>query len=191
MQLAEAMFSRTRAAVLAALVMAPEAELHGRELARRCGLDSAGVLSELDLLEQLGVLASRRLGRLRLFRLDPRCPIAPELRSIMRKTAGLRDVLAGALEPLAPLIELAYVYGSMASGQPRPHSDVDVMVVGRAGSMQLAEALEPLQQVLGREVNASVYKPAEYWKKIALGRGFPYTAHSGPKIMLLGEIDAT
>lgn len=191
MQLAETLLSRTRAAVLAALVMAPEAELHGRELARRCGLDSAGVLSELVMLEELGVLASRRLGRLRLFRLDPRCPIAPELRSMMRKTAGLADVLASALRPLAPLIELAYVYGSMAADRPRPHSDVDVMVVGSASSMQVAEALEPLQQALGREVNATVYRTAEYRKKIGLGRGFPYTAHTGPKILLLGEIDAT
>jgi predicted nucleotidyltransferase len=114
-------------------------------------------------------------------------PVYAELAALVRKTGGLADVLRAALLPLAADIELAYIYGSQAAGTARPDSDVDVMVVGRAGSDDVYEALERSAETLGRAVNPTVYPADEYWSKVRRQRGFPYTAHSGPRIMLVGD----
>ncbi|MGB2982727.1 MAG: hypothetical protein WBC63_02565, partial [Candidatus Bipolaricaulia bacterium] len=45
-----------------------------------------------------------------IYRLNPRCPIHDELRSIIHKTVGLAGVMREALEPFADRIELAYMY---------------------------------------------------------------------------------
>jgi hypothetical protein len=46
--------------VLAGLALAPELELHVREVAQRGGLDAPGVMRELRLLERHGIYTKRR-----------------------------------------------------------------------------------------------------------------------------------
>jgi predicted nucleotidyltransferase len=167
--------------------MAPEQELHGREIARRTGLDATGVMRELKLLERLGIVSSRPVGRRVMYTLNRASQIYEEMSSIIRKTAGLADVLCNALAPMSEKIELAYVYGSQATGQARPDSDVDVMVVGSVSSLEVYDAMERSSFLLKRAVNPTVYTPAVYWEKVKRGRGFPFTAHSGPRIQLMGE----
>jgi hypothetical protein len=45
-------------------------------------------------------------------------------------------------------------------------SDVDVMVIGRAGIADLSPALRKAEERLGREVNVTVYSPEEFREKI-------------------------
>jgi predicted nucleotidyltransferase len=178
-----------RGAVLATLIMAPEPELHVREIARRTGGDPSGVMRELRHLEEYGIVASRTQGGQKLYRMNPDCPVFPELASLVRKTAGLAELIRSALHPLLQQIEQAYIYGSQAAGTARPQSDVDVMVVGDVSSFDIYSALEACASQLGRAVNPTVFCPGEYRAKVKLHRGFPYTAHSGPRIQLFGGTD--
>ena len=52
--------------------------------------------------------------------------------AIVRKTIGLREPLRAALAPLADDIEYAFVFGSVAAGQDRANSDIDLMVVAHS-----------------------------------------------------------
>src|SRR5205814_2533092 len=101
------------------------------------------------------------------YRADPDCPILPELSSMLVKTAAVADVLREALTPLAKRIRLAFIHGSLAEGRERSGSDVDLIVVGDAPGGDLAVALRPLHEQLGREVNFSRYSPAESSEKLA------------------------
>jgi DNA-binding transcriptional ArsR family regulator len=184
--LGETLFSGTRAAVLGVLVLSREPELHVREIARRGGVAAPNASRELAQLEQAGVVRARQAGRQRFYRMDPDCSVYHELTAIVRKTSGLAEVLRAALEPLTGRIELAYIYGSMASGKAQAHSDVDVLIVGELDSIAAAEALSECERDLGRPVNVTIYPAAEYRQKLARGAGFPFTAHSGPRILLLG-----
>ena len=47
-------------------------------------------------------------------------------------------VLRRALAPLAPRVRAAFIYGSIASGEARPESDVDVMVIGEVARIDAA-----------------------------------------------------
>ncbi|MCH7472174.1 nucleotidyltransferase domain-containing protein [bacterium] len=181
-------FSRVRTAVLARLLL-DSREWHARELARVLGMNHAAVGRELRSMAAVGIANCRRSGNRLYYSANEKCPVYTELAAIMRKTAGLADVIRAALAPLAERIELAYIFGSQAAGNVRPHSDIDVIVVGSVSSMELVEALMDCEKQLGREVNTSVYPPVEYREKLRLGHGFPFTVNSGPRISLIGEAD--
>jgi len=98
-------------------------------------------------------------------------------------------VLRDALLPLGKKVALAFVFGSVAAGSERPGSDVDLMVLGTASFADLARALAPAQEVLGREVNPTVMAPREFARKLAANDGFALSVAKGPRIWLIGGED--
>lgn len=185
--LAEQLLGSSRAAVLAALLLRPGEALHVRELARITGVSPGTLHRELRALTGLGLLQRRETGRQVYYTADRSSPVFEELAGILRKTAGLADVLRGALAPLAAQVRLAFVYGSMAAGGAKPHSDVDVMVLGDATFADVVRAVHPAQAALGREVNPTVMKPAEFTRKLRAGDGFAASVLRQPKIWLIGS----
>ena len=107
----------------------------------------------------------------------------------MVKTAGVGDILRAALAPLVDRIAIAFIYGFMAHGEEYRDSDVDVLVVGDATFVEIAEVLGPTQETLRREVNPTVYPPAEFQSKVADGHHFLKSVLSGSKIYLVGDED--
>lgn len=61
-------------------------EGYAREIARFFSTDLAPIQKQLEKLENGGVLASRLVGRTRLFSFDPRYPMIDELRALLEKT---------------------------------------------------------------------------------------------------------
>jgi predicted nucleotidyltransferase len=143
-------------------------------------------MRELHSLREAGILVSRDVGRQVIYRLNPECPIVEELRSIVRKTVGLAGVLRAALEPLADRIDLAFVYGSHASGEARPDSDVDLMVVGAVSLRELSSPLREAGRRLQREINPTLYTPEDYQQELNTNDSFVARVHAGPRIALLG-----
>lgn len=185
--LAHHLFGQTRSRVLSALLLRPDSTWHVRELARMTGASPGSLHRELRSLAGLGLLQREEIGRQVHYRANRDSPVFDELAGMLRKTAGLADVLHEALEPLSKRIEVAFVYGSMASGKERAHSDVDVMVLGDADFAALVRALSPTQQVLGREVNVTPMKPAAFAAKLRERDGFALDVMNGAKIFLMGN----
>ena len=87
-------------------------------------------------------------------------------------------------------MELAFVFGSMASGNAHAGSDVNMLVVGSVGFGEVVEALYPAQAVLGREINPKVMTPAEWAQKRTEGSPFVQELLTQPRLMLHGAPDA-
>ena len=187
--IAHHLLGQTRSAVLATLLLRPEAALHVRELARLTGTSPGSLHRELRALTELGLLTREAIGRQVHYRANRDSPVFDELAGLLRKTAGLADVLRSALAPLAERITLAFIYGSVASGTERPLSDVDVMVLGDADFASLVRALAPAQATLRREVNVTPMKPAAFAAKLHAGDGFAASVLRGDKIWLMGNDD--
>jgi predicted nucleotidyltransferase len=184
--LTEALFPRSRSAVLSALTAAGDEGLHLREVARRTELNSKTVMRELHALRDAGILASRDVGRQVVYRLNPDCPIVDELRSIIRKTVGLAGVLQAALEPFAERIVQAYVYGSHARGEERVDSDVDLMMVGSVSLRELSSSLREAGRSLRRTINPTLYTAEAYKKELKVRDSFVSRVHHGPRLDLVG-----
>jgi predicted nucleotidyltransferase len=121
------------------------------------------------------------------FQANRECAVFNEIRSIVVKTAGLGDVLRSALEGLGDAINLAFVYGSMARGNDRAGSDVDLLVVGDAEYKKVNSELVQAQKILGREINPTVFPPEEFRKKAKAGSHFLSTVLKDKKIFIKGN----
>lgn len=175
-----------RRKVLALLLMKPQNWVHLRELARLTGASPGTLKKELDALMAAGLLKSQKVGNQTQFSANAEHPVYPELSGLIRKTTGLHDVLASALQPLAELVEVVFVFGSMASATEGTHSDVDVMVIGDASFGQVVNAFYESQTTLGREINPKVMTRAEWQDKLHAGNKFVNELVAKPKLFIVG-----
>jgi len=183
------LFGAYRRDALALLLLHPEESLHVREIARAIGKAPGTLLRELNALAGAGVLTRKPVGNQVHFQANPACPIYEDLRSILKKTVGVADVLREALAPLGGKVRAAFVYGSVARGDERARSDLDVMVVGEASFGDVVAALAPAQESLRREVNPNVYPALEFRKKLAAGDPFLKRVLAERKIFIVGGED--
>ncbi|MBI5613103.1 MAG: nucleotidyltransferase domain-containing protein [Gammaproteobacteria bacterium] len=184
--LAALFFGAYRRQVLSLLLLHPGESLHLREIARVTHTQPGTLRRELAQLTKAGVLSREKLGNLIRYKADPACPIYDELRGILKKTAGVADVLRAGLASLSGKISVAFVYGSIASGAERRASDIDIMVVGSASFEEVVRALHASQDELRREINPNVYSTAEFKKKAKEKGGFLSRVLGEPKLFILG-----
>lgn len=71
---------------------------------------------------------------------------------------------------------------SIASGQARAGSDVDMFVVGDVTLAEAASAIKSAQDRLDREINPSVYPVSEFRRKLAAGHHFLTSVMKEPRI---------
>lgn len=186
---AKALFgAEARVAVLTWLCQHLDEPVHTRELARRCGLTPNQASQQLHRLERVGLLRSRRVGRNRVYEVDPDFPLLPELRSIILKTTGLAGRLQEALVDLP--IEVAFIFGSVAAGEESQESDVDLMVVGEVSGPALAAVTQPLQAEIGRAINATRYRASEFRAKVQANDPFLSQVLEEPVVFVKGGSDA-
>ena len=182
-------FGAYRRQVLGLLLLHPDESFHLREIARVTGTQPGTLRRELAQLADAGVLTRERMGNLMRYQADPACPIYDELRGILKKTAGVGDVLREALAPLADKITFAFVYGSVASGAERRASDIDIMIVGTVSFEEVVRALHPGQEKLRREISPNVYGLAEFKRKVKEKGSFLVRVLRDPKLFILGRED--
>ena len=189
--IAEALFGQTRRAVLALLFGASADAFYLREIVRLTGTGMGAVQRELRQLVEAGLVDRRPHGKQVYFSANPRSPVYQELVGLLTKTAGLADVLRRGLAPLAKQkkIVFAFVYGSVATASQRAESDVDLLVIGDATLRDVIPALQPAQERLAREINPTIYSPAEFRDRLHQGEHFISRILDRPKIMLVGSED--
>ncbi len=185
--LADALFSTTQQRVLAYLFGQPERSYFATELIELTGGGSGAVQRELARLEQSGLVTVTRMGTQKHYQANPKSPIFAELCAIVQKTVGLAEPLREALAPLAKRITAAFVFGSVAKRRDTAASDIDVLVL--SDSVDYADVFAALQFAeakLGRTINPTVYKPADWRKKRKSGNAFVVKVSAQPKLFVIG-----
>jgi predicted nucleotidyltransferase len=79
------------------------------------------------------------------------------------------------------------VYGSIARGEEKASSDVDLMVVGEPSFSDVVSALAKIETKLGREVNPTVYGPQEFREKLAAKNHFLSVVAREKKLFVIGD----
>ena len=103
--------------------------------------------------------------------------------SVMVKT--LREALQGVKG-----VEVALVFGSVARGAEGAASDLDILVLGSASELKLNAALRPAGRALGRAVHATACTIESFKNQLRGGESFALGIVQGPRIALIGELDA-
>ena len=180
--------SATEARLLALLTSTPGKEFHTRDLIRRIDGSPRPVQLALEKLLRQGLVESRRLGPLRMWRMDPANPLYPALRELYARTVGLVAQLRTLLEREAGL-RYAFVFGSYARGDDDVRSDVDVLIVGDLRGNDLLGRLQSLEATLSREINPVVWSESELLTRARERAPFLMTLLGEPKIWIVGDED--
>jgi len=180
------LLGKTRLSILSLLLPQPERKLYLREIVRMTGAGQGGVQRELKKLASVGILTKTYEGNLTYYQANRMSPVFDDLKGLVEKTAAIPGAVRAALLPLADSIEHAFLYGSIARGEDRADSDIDLMVVGDAAFFDVVTAVSELQESLGREINPTVFTPTEFRLRIEEGDHFLTRVMSEERVDLMG-----
>ena len=184
-RLAELLSSRARAEIFRLLLSGTGEELHVREIERRSGLNESTLRQELRKLVRLDLVQSRKDSNRVYYRAKTENPLYPEIRNLVLKTSGLADILKSALADKR--IRVAFVFGSVARGEEKAGSDVDLMVIGQLGLRDLSGLLSGVEEKIGREVNPYVLQEAEFRKRVRTKEHFVSQVMESSKLFIIGS----
>ncbi len=183
------LFGQTRARVLTLLFGAPDESFFIRQIAREIETSVGSVTRELNLLAKVGLVERSMLGSQVFYQANREHPAFPELRALLAKTTGVFHLIRTALMPLAPRIDFAFVYGSVARGEETASSDIDMMVVGNVTLDEILDAVSPLERYLRRPVNPTIYTLKDLKLRLNSGNHFLRSLEGSRKVFLIGEED--
>jgi uncharacterized protein len=187
--LANLLFGRTRGAVLALLYGRADQSFYTREIARQVDASVGAVQRELESLSKVGLIVRKPVGSQVFYQANRGTPVFREMQALVNKTIGVFGVLRSALRTLAKQIVVAFVYGSVAREEETAHSDVDLIVIGKASLDRVLSRLSAIEKDIGREIHPTVYSVAEFKSKVASGNHFLTAVLKGKKVFLLGDED--
>jgi len=183
--LAKILSSQIRAGIFGILFGMRERPVHMREIERLSGFAIGTIQQELRKLKELDLVTRRRDGNRVYYEANVLHPLYPEIRSMVLKTVGLVGILRSALEE-SPDIRAAFIYGSIAKGEEKAGSDLDLMIIGELGLRKLTAMLYGTSERIGREVNPHVISPAEFRKKRKEGDHFLSSVLREPRVFIIG-----
>jgi len=186
---ASALFPRSRRAVLGILYGDPESRYYLREIIEMAGLGSGQVQRELTRLSEAGIIRRFKEGRHVYFQANPACPVYDELRSLVTRSLGAGAVVSNSLEALADRSQVESVYGSVARGEERSESDIDLLVVGDVSFGELVEALAGAESQLRREIHTTLFSAEEFRTRLARRDHFLESVVKEKKILVIGDED--
>lgn len=185
----EALFSSTQQRVLGLIFGQPERSFFATEVIARVGAGSGAVQRELKKLADSGLVTVTRIGNQKHFQANAAAPIFEELCALMRKTVGLAEPLREALAPAAADIDVALVYGSVAKGFATAASDVDLLVVSDALTLEaLFGLLQSAEHALGRTINPTLYNREEFQRRLDEHNPFLERVLAGDTLILHGSL---
>ncbi|HEY8132729.1 MAG TPA: nucleotidyltransferase domain-containing protein [Thermoanaerobaculia bacterium] len=187
---ASTLFPTVRRGVLGVTFRDPRRWWYLSELADALGTSPSSLQREVESLAASGILEVRRDGKRTYYRAHAKSAIFKELGGIVRKTMGVAPQIQAALTPLSDRIVLALVYGSVAGGDDRADSDVDVLVVSDHMTLEeLYRRLAPVERSLRRKVNPTLYTTDEFRRRHRSRNPFLEEVLGGQRVVLIGSED--
>ena len=184
---AYALFGQVRRGLLSLFFLNPDHTYYFREIRDIIGSGSGAVHRELTNLVDAGLVTFVKQGNQHRYRVNRESPVFWELHSFLKKTTGLPHQIGNALAQLKSEIELVFIFGSYASGEIRPESDVDLMVIGDVEFQDIVSAIHSIQETAGREINPVLYSPGSFRER--LDSGFIQGIIKSPRLYLIGGED--
>jgi predicted transcriptional regulator with HTH domain len=174
--------SAIRAEVLALLLNNPEEKFYMREIATLVRKNPSGVKRELDNLEKMGILTSKKVANLKYFQAEKKSPLFAELKNLIAKSLGIHGALKALLK--TSNVKTAFIYGPYAESE-----DADTVNLLIAGVNTLPmESIREIEEKFGKKVHITVIDENEFKGRKESGEAELEKLLSGNKIMLMGKL---
>lgn len=178
---------RAVVSLLRLFLLHPDRDFYQRELTDLAGERLFLIQRALARLVQAGLINQTSRGNRVYYRANQSHPAFEDLKAVIFKTVGLGDTFRAQLARLGDRVKVAFLYGSVARGEETTSSDVDIMLVGDLSGREVASIFAPVRKMLNREINPSVYRPAEFRRRFKERHPFVVTVLNEPRLFLLGD----
>lgn len=156
--------SRHQAELLTRLLLHADKEFTLSELAEHLKVPPTTLQREAQRLAEVELIRSRKVGRTRLYSANPTHPATGPLTQLVMMSFGPIEVIAE--EFAIKGVEQVVIFGSWAAryaDQPGPPpKDIDVLVIGSAGELDVFAAADRAQQRINIEVNPVRATPQQW-----------------------------
>jgi hypothetical protein len=183
-RLIELLGGKDRLALLRALFLDPSRRFTNQQLAEETGIFPGNAHKLLARWTAIGLVEKSAEGRNITYRAASD-PALAGLRELLLRN----DVLLADLRTALPAaVETAVVFGSVARGEERAGSDIDVLALGpELSEIKVNAALRPVGRKHRREINVSCFSPEEFERLLARGDAFARSVVTQRTIPLKGE----
>jgi predicted DNA-binding protein YlxM (UPF0122 family) len=151
--------SKTRIRILLRFFLNSETRSYLRELAKEFNVSSNAVREELNQLTKTNLLISEKKGRLVYYQANKHHPLFAEIKSMVRKVAGIDQVIDNIASRLGEL-KCAYLIGDYAEG--RDTGIIDIFLVGDIDQYQLNDLSRKTERYINRKIRSLVLNEDEF-----------------------------
>jgi predicted nucleotidyltransferase len=183
----DALFSKTKQNILYTTLTNPDKWWYLSDLAKSINTSPSSLQRDLLIMTSTGILEKRQEGNRIYYRANRECPVFDELQGIIVKTVGIRDKLFFALKPISKKISVAFIFGSIARREEMSISDVDIMIIGETTISDVVKMLKPVEKIIDREINPTVYQINEFKKRLKDKNNFLMEVMEGEKVFIIGN----
>lgn len=174
--------SSVRADILALLLNNPAEKFYVREIATLIRKNPSGVKRELDNLEKMGILISKKVANLKYFQAEKKSPLFSELTSLIAKSLGIPGALKTLLKTSGA--KLAFIYGPFTENEDA--EPVDLFIAG--ASLPAVESMKDIEDRFQKKISVTIMDENEFKNKKEISDADLEKLLSGNKIMLLGKL---
>lgn len=146
--------SKTRIKLLLKFFLNPNTSAYLRGLSKEFNESSNAIRLELNRFEGAGLLISLNEGNKKLYEVNKRHALFDSLQQIVRKYAGIDEIIENILKGLGNL-EKAFLAGDMAKGNSS--NVIDLLLIGAINKTYLLETINKAEKILGKKINCSIY----------------------------------
>ena len=186
MKAEEVLFSETRSRLLALLLLNPTHQYHLREIARQVDTGFSTLQRELDRLKKARIILSMKKQNKHFYRANTLHFVYPSLKELLDRTLGPMGVIHQALKPTEGKIEVAFIFGSIATDTAGIDSDVDLMIVGDVSLEKIICRLRKAEKQLNREINPSIFSADDFRERYLDESPFLLDIVEKPKKFIIG-----
>lgn len=151
--------SKLKIKMLVRFFLNPESQAYLRELSNEFDVSSNAVRTELNILEDSGLLNSEKQGKKVFYKANKKHPLFPELGSMARKALGVDQVLESIITRLGNL-EKAYLIDDYAVGKDT--GIIDLLLVGDIDNFHLHDLSKKTERYLKRKIRHLVLTQKEF-----------------------------
>jgi predicted nucleotidyltransferase len=172
--------------LLALLLLQPERSWTLQHLAEALAAPQSSVHRELTRAEAAGIVRRDAAVRPHRYVAATDEPLHEPLAALLQRTVGVEGHLRDALD--RPGVLAAVIYGSWVSGNRRPDSDIDVLVVGDADLRELRRLVRPIGKAAGRTIDLTLLDADEFRGLLADRSSFARRVLEAPTTPLIGDL---
>lgn len=156
--------SEIRKKILLLFFYNPKDAFYINQIARIIKTSAGNVQRELKKMKESGLLSKETKGNSVYFKIDTVNPIFNDLKNIVDKTIGLKNILEKTLKKNKD-IDFAFLFGSYVKGNFAPDSDIDLYVIGKITEKELHRLVKIAEEKIYREINYHLSSREEFPKK--------------------------